>query len=81
MTTGMAQLDVVQLLRDAGLNKIDSMLALSDIYGIYLEESKRIVHCSDAWQDRKAADERFHEDLLRAVDSLSSVPRRQRIAG
>jgi ribosomal protein L7/L12 len=79
ITGGMSQAEVVQFLRQYGLNKIDSLIAIHNLYGIDLDEAKCVVHESPAWRDRKSADEHLHEELMLAADLLSSE--QQRIAG
>jgi hypothetical protein len=76
---GTLQAGIVEYLRQSGLNKIDSLIALHHLYGIDLDDAKRIVHQSPAWRDRKSADEQLHEELILAAEALSGE--QQRIAG
>lgn len=66
--------EVMQALRDDGLNKIQSIKMLSDLGVAKLGEAKRLVHFSRTWADRKANDEAIwdeHESLSRDVESGS----------
>ena len=50
------------------------MAILKEACGIGLAKAKEIVHFSTTWADRKALDEKFHEDI---VDALTSEKTRQ----
>jgi hypothetical protein len=60
---------IIGYLRASGCTKIDSIAVLNGAYGIGLAKAKEIVHFSATWADTKAADEKFHEDI---VDALTS---------
>jgi len=79
ISVGLTQGEVVNFLRRAGLNKIDSIVALHELYGMDLDDAKRLVHESAAWRDRKAADEKLHDELILAADRFSDE--QPRLAG
>ena len=54
-------------LRAMGCDKIDAIVLLRELRQIGLAAAKIIVHRSNAWADRRAADESFHESLLAAL--------------
>ena len=60
---------IVRCLRASGCSKIDSIAVLNRASGIGLAKAKEVVHFSAIWADRKASDEKFHEDI---VDALTS---------
>jgi hypothetical protein len=55
---------IIRYLRVSGCSKIDSIAILNGACGIGLAKAKEIVHFSATWADRKASDEKFHEDLV-----------------
>jgi hypothetical protein len=65
---------IIGYLRASGCSKIDSIAVLNRACGIGLAKAKEIVHFSAIWADTKAADEKFHEDI---VDALTSEETRQ----
>jgi hypothetical protein len=65
---------IIRYLRVSGCSKIDSIAILNGAGGIGLAKAKEIVHFSATWADRKASDEKFHEDI---VDALTSEKTRQ----
>ena len=60
---------IMGYLRASGCSKIDSIAVLNDACGIGLAEAKMFVHLSVTWADRRASDEKFHEDIVGAVTS------------
>ena len=65
---------IIRHLRASDCSKIDSIAILKRACGIGLAKAKEIVHLSTTWADRKALDEKFHEDI---VDALTSEKTRQ----
>ena len=65
---------IIGYLRASDCSKIDSIAILKGASGIGLAKAKEIVHLSTTWADRKALDEKFHEDI---VDALTSEKTRQ----
>lgn len=65
---------IIRYLRASDCSKIDSIAILKGASGIGLAKAKGIVHFSTTWADRKALDEKFHEDI---VDALTSGKTRQ----
>ena len=63
---------VLRLLRQAGCSKIDAMRVVKALEDVPLGEAKRLVHFSDAWQERRAEDERFHDELVQAFEENAS---------
>lgn len=55
--------EVLRALREEGFSKVGSIRATSAVLRIPLAEAKRRVHDSQAWSDRKEADEEFHRSL------------------
>jgi hypothetical protein len=64
---------IIGHLRASGCSKIDCIAVLSAC-GLGLAKAKEIVHFSATWTDRKAIDEKFHDDI---VDALTSEEQRQ----
>jgi hypothetical protein len=65
---------IIRYLRASGCSKIDSIAVLEAACDIGLAKAKEIVHFSATWADRKALDEKFHEDIL---DTLTSEKTRR----
>jgi len=61
----------ITLLRELGYSKIGSMIVLMEVLELNTSQAKEIVHLSEAWTDRRASDDRFHEQLLKLVDELA----------
>lgn len=55
---------VVQLLKDRGLTKMESMILLEDQLDIEHRDAKLAVHHSTAWRDSREAAETLEKDLL-----------------
>ena len=64
---------IVRYLRTSGCSKIDCIAVLSAC-GLGLAKAKEIVHFGATWADRKAIDEKFHDDI---IDALTSEETRQ----
>jgi hypothetical protein len=62
----------VEFLREAGLSKVASMMALHDRFGLSAEAAKTAVHFHARWADRREADETFHEALGKAFENLTT---------
>ena len=60
----------IALMREKSLPKIQAIRLLSDATHISLAEAKRVVHFSSVWEDRKVADEAFHERAAKALVGL-----------
>lgn len=58
---------VLEQLRAEGFSKTDSIRATVERLGVSLSEAKAIVHDSETWSDRRAADDDFHDDVEEAV--------------
>jgi ribosomal protein L7/L12 len=61
---------IVQFLRDNGLSRIDSIRVLSKIYGMRLGEAKELIHFSKAWQEERAATEKFWDELEKQLPEI-----------
>jgi hypothetical protein len=68
--------DVLGHLREEGCEVIDSIKVLTRIAGMDLAASKRAVHLSDTWSDRRSAHERFHR-LVEEVAREEAAPGKQ----
>jgi hypothetical protein len=62
---------VLATLRTEGFSIIDSIVAYRQITQVPLGEAKHVVHHSDAWSDRRALHDAFHESIWQAVDELT----------
>jgi hypothetical protein len=60
---------IIGYLRASGCSKIDSIALLAGADGIGLAKAKEVVHLSATWADRRASDDKFHEDISRALIS------------
>jgi hypothetical protein len=58
---------IIRYLRASGCSKIDSIAVLKGTCSIGLAKAKEMVHFSATWADRKASDEKFHEDIVDAL--------------
>jgi ribosomal protein L7/L12 len=55
--------EILETLRAEGFSKVESIRATVEILRLPLADAKRLVHESRAWADRRADDDRLHEDL------------------
>jgi hypothetical protein len=62
--------DVLDWLRQSGLEKFDSILIIEET-GMPYGEAKLLVHDSPVWADRRESDDRLEEQLWRALFVLS----------
>ncbi|CAA2142180.1 hypothetical protein [Hyphomicrobium sp. ghe19] len=69
--SGASVEEILKCMRDAGINKVLSVLLLSRLGIANMQEAKLIVHNSAVWQDLKNRDEQFEDDVLRAVKEVS----------
>jgi len=60
---------IIGHLRASGCSKIDTIAVVTGALGIGLAEAKEIVHLSAIWADRRASDDKFHEDISSALIS------------
>lgn len=65
--------EAIPYLRSAGLSKVESMRVLVLRHGVSMSEAKMAVHHSDAWADRRASDDAFHDKLMDAVDEMIAI--------
>ena len=70
LADGASTEELIQVLRDDGFSKVESIKALYDHRQADLAEAKRLVHFSRVWADRRASDEAFWDDLERAFKEL-----------
>ena len=68
---------VLALFRQSGCSKIESIRALMDLKAIPLREAKQIVHLSRTWKDTLQADDRLHDELQTAAESLGKKPKQR----
>ena len=57
----------IQLMRAAGMDKIDSIRELRSEHGYSLVDAKRMVHLSPVWSDTRHGHDTFHrvaEDIV-----------------
>lgn len=59
--------EVLVTLRGEGGSKVDAIRATVEVLDLPLADAKVLVHDSEAWADRRTADEAFHDDLLDAA--------------
>jgi hypothetical protein len=55
--------EVIQILRERGFSKVQSIKALVDLGQTEMSEAKRIVHSSPTWADVRERDEDFQRRL------------------
>ncbi|GAB3401706.1 hypothetical protein [Flindersiella endophytica] len=58
----------IAFMRGAGLSIVDCIKLVRELTGCSLSDAKLTVHTSVAWADRRAGNERLHEELVRAVE-------------
>jgi ribosomal protein L7/L12 len=73
LRTDSSEEQVVEHLRQLGLDKLDSIKVLRSATGMSLGQAKKTVHCSEAWADRREADDAFHEAAFAAAKELGFV--------
>jgi ribosomal protein L7/L12 len=73
LRTGTSEEKVVAHLRQLGLDKIDSIKVIRAATGMSLGEAKERVHLSEAWADRREADDAFHETAFAAAKEFGFV--------
>lgn len=67
LATGRGREDILSFLRRSGCSKIDCIKVLMRVESLTLQNAKAAVHLSEAWADRRAADDGFHGALIRAL--------------
>jgi ribosomal protein L7/L12 len=67
---GASREEAIKKMRQAGFNKIESIKMLRNLTGSSLAEAKRLVHMSLTWQDCRASDDSFHEQLVDAASKI-----------
>jgi hypothetical protein len=77
--SGASQDDVIQKMRDSGLNIIASIKLLKRFFPLSTNEAKYVVHCSNTWSDCRAANEAIHEAAFQAAEELAR--QKQTISG
>ncbi len=55
---------VIQMLRERGLTKMETMIVLEDDLGVVHSDAKLAVHRSEAWKDYREAAEALEKELL-----------------
>lgn len=64
--------DVLQFLRDAGVDKARSMVTLNLLSVAELSDAKLVVHYSPVWADVRERDDRFHEQLEQITERIAA---------
>lgn len=59
--------EFIARLRREGASKAATVYAIRQAAGVSLDEAKRLVHDSDAWADRRQADEELQAQFFRAL--------------
>jgi hypothetical protein len=54
---------VIRILRDSGLSKVRSIIALIDLDLANLSEAKIVIHNSPTWDDVRERDEELHRQI------------------
>ncbi|MCA9040528.1 MAG: hypothetical protein KDA65_09300 [Planctomycetaceae bacterium] len=67
---GVLNEEMLTWLRSQGAGKIESIKIIRELYEIRLGEAKYMVHTSEAWEDRRAADDQFHEELIDVFEQI-----------
>jgi hypothetical protein len=73
LQAGLDRDQVIEKMREAGLDKIDCMLQLQAAAGISLGQAKRWVHLSPAWSDHRHADDDFHDTIVNNLDEIADA--------
>jgi hypothetical protein len=61
--------DVLQALRDEGQSKTASIRATTEVLRLSLADSKRLVHGSRVWRDRRELDDELHDALIAEISA------------
>ena len=77
--SGASQGDLIQKMRDSGLNIVASIKLLKSFFPLSSNEAKHIVHCSQTWSDCRTSNEAIHEAAFQAAEEL--VREKQTISG
>lgn len=67
LTDGISLDEVLGLLRQRGLTKMDSVPVVQAATGVSLAEAKMAVHNSPSWADQREQDEQLEDALWRAM--------------
>ncbi len=59
---------VLQHMRDKGVSKMDSIVALREVCCVSLADAKRLTVRSRVWQDTSAATEQLHDAVCAAIE-------------
>ncbi|GAB3444137.1 hypothetical protein [Actinophytocola sediminis] len=68
LTSERDEEEILRYLRGAGFSIIESMRVMIKSCGHSLAEAKQVVHNSETWADGREGNERFHENLIRALE-------------
>jgi ribosomal protein L7/L12 len=63
----------IRFLRASGFSIIDCIKAVMTLTNCGLAEAKRIVHSSEAWSDKRADHDAFHEALESGLRDLDAI--------
>ena len=69
--SGASQDDLIQKMRDSGLNIIASINLLRRFFPLSTNEAKHIVHRSKTWSDCRASNEAIHDAAFQAAEELA----------
>ncbi|WP_145432017.1 hypothetical protein [Lacipirellula limnantheis] len=67
--SGMDRDAALAEIRKAGASFFESMVAVKEVDGLTVVDSKMAVHCSPAWADEVKEQERFWDEAIAALEA------------
>jgi len=59
--------DLMYELRKQNCSKVNTMRIMVELKGLSLSQAKELVHSSNTWNDKKASDEKFQDQIIKIV--------------
>ena len=73
LAEGMGAEEIIGMLRYRGCSKIDSIAIMKLSMAIPLNQAKKLVHFSKAWEDLRDAHDKFHDSLEQALQEAEKM--------
>jgi len=65
--------DALQLIRDSGYTKAESMWILAELMNIEYKDAQAIVHRSKVWNDRFNIDKKTNDNFFDFIENLNDL--------
>ncbi|MCP4303727.1 MAG: hypothetical protein GY788_02375 [bacterium] len=66
--------DLLQFLRDNGLQKLASSIVVQKIRNMERRDALNVVHFSETWKDRREVDEKWQNAFLDVLEEIAAGP-------